>query len=447
MKTDPAILQGLRKNAERIFSAGVTAVKGDEAVRRHLRIDKSDLHIHDLRFDLNRLKKILVTGAGKATASMARAVGEKLGHRIEGGVISVKYGHGLDLEKIRVVEAGHPVFDRNSVGAAREIKTVIESAGPDDLVVFLLSGGASALMADPAPPLTMAEKQDAIQSLLLSGADIDSINTIRKHISTVKGGRLAGMAYPANLVTLIISDVVGDKLDAIGSGPTVPDTSSYTDCLRIIREHELSTRLPERVLKMLEDGASGKLPETPRKDDQAFQRSHARIIAHNGLALAAAREKAEALGYNTIILSSMIEGDTRSAAKCLSSIAKEVKKSGNPVSPPACILSGGETTVSVTGTGKGGRNQEFALAAAFEIAGMENTVALCGGTDGTDGPTDAAGGVVNGMTIAEGEKSGLQAREFLENNDAYNFLSRTGELLVTGPTNTNVMDLRVFIVA
>ena len=447
MHYNPETLSYLRRDAELIFSAGTEAVKGDQAIRQHVRTDASGLHIDELVFDINRFENIWITGAGKASAAMADAIEKQLGDKIKGGVISVKYGHGLKLEKIRTIEAGHPVFDQNSVTAAEEIMSVARSANAEDMVIFLLSGGGSALMANPVPPLTMDEKQDAIKTLLLSGADIDSINTIRKHISAIKGGQLAAAAYPANLITLIISDVVGDKLDAIGSGPTVPDTSTYGDCLQIVEKYNLSGKLPAKIMARLTDGAAGKLPETPRANDPVFATSHARVIADNGLALAAARKRAASLGYNTVILSSSIEGDTGAAAKMLSSIAIEVKKSGNPVPAPACILSGGETTVAVTGDGQGGRNQEFALASAFEIAGRGNIVVLCGGTDGTDGPTDAAGGITDSTTILNAREKGICAETFLNNNDSYNFLNRTGELLVTGPTNTNVMDLRIFLVA
>ncbi len=437
----------MRRDAESIFSAGVKSVTGNRAVFQHCRMDGSVLHACDLSFDLNRFHRIWVAGAGKASAPMADAIGKRINKKIAGGLVSVKHGHGLRLEKIRTIEAGHPVFDGNSVRAAEEILSLATSAGPEDLVLFLLSGGGSALMAKPTPPVTPAEKQNAVKQLLLCGADINDINTIRKHISVVKGGRLAQAAYPATMLTLIISDVVGDRLDVIGSGPTVPDTSTYADCLRIIQNYGLSNKLAPSIVSRLENGATGALPETPRTDDPVFEKSYARIVAANGTALKAAREKAESLGYNTIVLSSMIEGDTRAAARLLSAVAKEVKRSGNPVRPPACILSGGETTVVVKGNGKGGRNQEFALEAALDMAGMKHTVVLCGGTDGTDGPTDAAGGLVDGQTIRRAENQGIDAKSTLENNDAYHFLQQTGDLLITGPTGTNVMDLRIFLVA
>ncbi len=439
-------LSTMRRDAESIFSAGVKAVTGDRAIFQHCRMEGSVFHACGICFDLNRFDRIWVAGAGKASAPMADAIEKQINEKIAGGVVSVKRGHDLQLEKIRTIEAGHPVFDHNSVLAAEEILSLATSAGPEDLVIFLLSGGGSALMAKPAPPVTPAEKQEAVKHLLLCGADIHEINAIRKHISVVKGGRLARAAYPATLLTLIVSDVVGDRLDVIGSGPTVPDASTYADCLRIIQHYGLSGKLAENIVSILENGASGSRSETPRADDPVFEKSYARIVAANGTALEAARGKAASLGYNTIILSSMIEGDTRAAARLLSSVAKEAKKSGNPVRPPACILSGGETTVVVKGAGKGGRNQEFALEAALDIAGMENTVVLCGGTDGTDGPTDAAGGIVDGQTIQRAEKQGINAETFLENNDSYHFLQRTGDLFVTGPTGTNVMDLRIFLV-
>jgi len=441
------VLPKLRKDAIAVFSAGIDAVRGDHAVSSHCRIDGNVLHIDDSHFNLDRFERIFVTGAGKATAHMARAMETLLGDKIAGGVIGVKYGHGQNLKKIRVMEGGHPVFDQNSVKNAEAIVSMAENAGADDLVIFLLSGGASALMAKPAHPITIDEKQEAVKQLLSCGADIDAINTIRKHISLVKGGRLAEATYPATLLTLVISDVVGDPLDVIGSGPTVPDTTTYGDCLRIIERFGLSTHFPESIRERLEAGAAGRLPETPRADDRTFSRTRNHIIAANAMALKAARMKAESLGYNTVVLSSTIEGDTRAAARVLSSVAKEVKKTGNPAPPPACLLSGGETTVVVSGGGKGGRNQEFALSAAFEIAGTDNLVVLAGGTDGTDGPTDAAGGIVDGETVSGSQKKGIDAESHLARNDSYHFLSRTGELLVTGPTGTNVMDMHIFLVA
>lgn len=446
-ETASTILSTMRGDATAIFYAATNAVNGSRTVFQHCRMDGDIFHAQDLSFNLKHFDRILVAGAGKASAPMADAIEKLAGGRISGGVISVKYGHGKCLENIRVIEAGHPVFDQNSVAAAEAIMSTAASAGNRDLVIFLLSGGGSALMAQPAPPLTLSEKQAAVKQLLLSGADIESFNTVRKHLSLIKGGWLAKAAYPATLLTLIISDVVGDKPDIIASGPTVPDTGTYENCLQIVKQYRLSDTLPPGIIKRLKDGAAGKLPETPRKDDPVFEKTHTRIIAANRTALEAARIKAASLGYNTIILSSQIEGNTRHAARLLSSVAKEVKKSGNPIRPPACILSGGETTVVVSGDGKGGRNQEFALASAFEIAGMDRTVVLGGGTDGTDGPTDAAGGIVDGDTIRKARKRGINAENYLSRNDSYRFLDRTGNLLVTGPTDTNVMDIHVFLIA
>ncbi|MBW2593761.1 MAG: glycerate kinase, partial [Deltaproteobacteria bacterium] len=343
--------------------------------------------------------------------------------------------------------AGHPVPDQNGENGALAISAMAESAESDDLIICLISGGGSALMPLPAQGLSLADKQKTTGVLLACGAAIHEINTIRKHLSDIKGGMLARAANPATLVSLILSDVVGDDLDVIASGPCVPDSSTFADCMDIITGYGIEEHLPETVAVHLKAGLSGQIPETPKAGDSAFEKTRNLIIGRNIDAVNAAKSAAKNLGYHTLILSSMIEGETRDVARVHGAIAREVVKTGNPMPPPLCILSGGETTVTIKGRGLGGRNQEFALAAAMDIAGYENITVLSGGTDGTDGPTDAAGAVADGTTIARAGALGLAPHQYLSNNDAYHFFEPLGDLIKTGPTNTNVMDLRIILIS
>ncbi|MCG2754992.1 MAG: glycerate kinase [Desulfobacteraceae bacterium] len=437
----------MRKDAEEIFYSGLRAVDPGLAVKRYCRRENNHIFIADLRYDLSEYKNIFVIGAGKATAPMAAEIENLLGNRITKGIINVKYGHTSKLGRIKLIEAGHPVPDKNGQKGAGDIVDLANNAGKDDLVICLISGGGSALLPLPFPGLTLKDKRDTIKILLSCGASIHEINALRKHISMIKGGRLAQAAYPASLVSLILSDVVGDNLDVIASGPTVPDSSSFDDCIKIIDKYSIRKKLPKPVVRHIKDGISGRVPETPKTGDPAFDKTHNLIIGSNIEAISAAKKKSKSLGYNTIILSSMIEGDTTHVAHVHSAIAREIIKTGNPISSPACILSGGETTVTIKGKGLGGRNQEFALAAAMDIAGAENVVILSGGTDGTDGPTDAAGAIADTNTLSRATAMGLNPVHFLANNDSYHFFQKLGDLLITGPTNTNVMDLRIVLVA
>ena len=447
MKTDLKGIDTQKAHALDIFQAGLRAVAPGSAVRKHCRRNGNRLTMGSEVYDLSGYKKILVVGGGKAGAAMAAEMEAILGNRISGGIVSVKYGHLAELNHIQIVEAGHPVPDRNGGKGALAITAMAESATADDLIICLISGGGSALMPLPARGLSLADKQKTTGVLLACGATIHEINTIRKHLSDIKGGMLARAASPATLVSLILSDVVGDDLDVIASGPCVPDSSTFADCMDIITGYGIENRLPEAVTDRLKAGLSGQITETPKPGDPAFEKTHNLIIGRNMDAVTAAKSAAENLGYPTLILSSMIEGETRDAAGFHSAIAREAVKTGNPMSPPLCILSGGETTVTIRGKGLGGRNQEFALAAAMDIAGYENITVLSGGTDGTDGPTDAAGAIADGTTAARAGALGMDPRQYLADNDAYHFFNRLGDLIKTGPTNTNVMDLRVILVS
>jgi len=440
-------MKKMRADAESIFKAGLAAVAPESAVTRYCRIEDERLWVGSRCYDFAEFKNIYVVGCGKAAAAMAKAMERLLGERITAGIVVVKYGHLAHLNRIRIVEAGHPVPDHCGEEGARAILALAESAGHDDLVLCLISGGGSALLPLPAAGLTLADKQAAAKVLIACGATIHEINAIRKHTSSIKGGQLARAVHPATLVTLILSDVVGDNLDVIASGPCVPDASSFEDCLSILDDYRIAGQLPEVVVEHLRRGAAGDIPETPKAADPVFRHGFQLIVGSNFDAIKAAGAEAARIGYPPLILSSMIEGDSRQAAILHGGIIKEVLKSGHPVPPPACILSGGETTVVIRGNGRGGRNQEFALALAPRIAGCPSVVALCAGTDGTDGPTDAAGAIVDDATIKRAEALGLNYRRYLEANDAYHFFQYTGELLLTGPTNTNVMDMRVILVS
>lgn len=441
----------LRSEAEEIFKSCLHAVDPYQAVKRFVQLKEDRLLLGDgqesqTEIDLNRFERISLVGAGKATAPMARSMEEILNDRIHRGIINVKYGFTNKLARTEIVEAGHPVPDQKGAEGTRKILDFLENADERDLIFSLISGGGSALLPQPAGNITLAEKQTITRSLLACGASIDEINAVRKHISSSKGGQMARAAFPATVVNLMLSDVVGDRMDVIASGPFVPDTSTFKDVLEIFRKYGLED-VPPAILEHVTAGARGQIPETPKAGDPIFDHVFNIIVGSNILALEAAREKAEALGYKTLILSSMVEGETREVARVHSAIAKEILKSGRPIEAPACIISGGETTVTIRGNGLGGRNQEFCLAAALDLAELPpRVVILSGGTDGNDGPTDAAGAVVDPVTVARGRDAGMEAADFLYNNDAYHFFEKTRDLLMTGPTKTNVMDVRLVLV-
>lgn len=436
----------MRLNAKNIFQKGVAAVDPGRAVKRVCRRQGDQLLIGHRTYDLSICRNLLVIGAGKAAAPMAAALEDSLADKITEGIINVKYGHTATLKQIRIIEAGHPVPDKNGELGAGEIFRLAEAAGENDLIITLISGGGSALLPLPVPGLSLKDKQKAIKTLLACGAAIHEINTIRKHTSLIKGGGLAQAAWPAQMITLILSDVVGDDLDVIASGPSVPDSSTFADCMAIIAKYNIINSLPQKIIAHFKKGVSGEIPDTPGPDDPVFEKICNMIVGDNLQAINAAQKEAAQLGYNTLILSSMIEGETCDIALMHGAIAREVLKTGNPIAPPACILSGGETTVNIKGNGLGGRNQEFALAAAINIAGCDDILILSGGTDGNDGPTDAAGAIADSETVDRAKQLGLNPLDYLQNNDSYHFFNKLGDLLMTGPTNTNVMDLHIMLV-
>ncbi|MDZ7264672.1 MAG: glycerate kinase [candidate division KSB1 bacterium] len=441
------LLPQMRQDAQTIFQASLRAVDPVEAVKRFLVLRGDTLYVTQQSFPLAKFKGIYLVGFGKAGASMARGVEAVLGDRLQAGIINVKYGHLQKLSsKIKINEAGHPVPDAAGMTGSQEIVHFLESRGADDLVICVISGGGSAIFPLPQEGITLAEKQEVTRQLLACGADIKEINAIRKHISRVKGGQLARIVQPATLITLILSDVIGDPLDSIASGPTAPDSTTFQDCMNILNKYQLWGKIPRSIEQHIRAGADGRIPDTPKVGDPAFATTHNVIVGSNWQAVQAAQQVAVSRGYQTLILSTFIEGETRDVARVHAAIAKEVRKTGNPIAAPACILSGGETTVTIRGSGLGGRNQEFVLAAAIDLQGMPNVVVLSAGTDGTDGPTDAAGAIADGETISRGLKLSLKASDFLINNDSYHFFESLGDLIKTGPTNTNVMDLRIILI-
>lgn len=436
----------LRNDARCIFDAALHAVDPAAAIRRHVVREGDRLTIGGIPSDLDRFDRVYVVGAGKAGSVMAGAMESILGDRLTGGVVNVKYGHSTPLRCVELVEAGHPIPDAAGVAGTEKIVKLLKRLDEKDLVFCLLSGGGSALLPLPVDGVTLEEKQAVTSRLLQCGATINETNTVRKHISQVKGGQLARLASPARLVSLVLSDVIGDPLDIIASGPTVPDESTFSDCKSILKKYGLEGDLPAAAIRHLDAGMNGTEPETPASGDPVFDRTQTVLIANNRQALDTARIEAERRGFNTLVLSSSIDGETREIARVYAAMAREIVSRGDPVRSPACVISGGETTVTLKGDGKGGRNQEFVLAAVTGIEGLESTVVFSAGTDGTDGPTDAAGAVADGQTLARSAEIGLDVDASLDDNDAYHFFKPLGDLVITGPTHTNVMDLRLLLV-
>ena len=389
----------------------------------------------------------MVIGFGKASVPMARAIEASLVGIIDAGVVITKYGHAPDhgLKKIRVYEAGHPVPDANGLKGTEAILDLAGKVDAGTLVVVLVSGGGSALFVSPCAGISLAEKQETTSLLLRAGAKIQELNAVRKHLSRVKGGRLAELLYPATTVSLILSDVIGDHLDVIASGPTSPDFTTFADALGILVKYGLTDRVPQTIVKLLENGKEGLVPETPKQGNLIFKKVENMIVGSNRQALNAAQAAAEALGIRAEIISAELSGEAVEVGRRLALnalTAKLYKESPDP----ACLISGGETTVTVTGAGKGGRNMELALAFAIQIEEVDGITLLSAGTDGTDGPTDAAGAIVDGMTVIKARDIGLNPEDYLDNNDSYSFFREAGGLFVTGPTGTNVMDMQIILI-
>jgi len=435
-----------RALALKSLESAVNAVDPKKIIESKLSLKNSVLNVNGYSFDLRRIKNIYVVGGGKASGSMAEALECILSNRITDGLVNVPRGGKHGTEIIKLHESSHPIPDESGVEGTRRMLEIAEQAKEDDLVICLISGGGSSLMPLPRGEISIDDKRKVTEALLRCGATINEINTVRKHISDFKGGLLAKKAYPATILNLILSDVVGDPLDFIASGPTVPDSTTFSDAVKVLKKYNLWDEIPASVKKVLSDGEKGVIPETPKAGDRAFKKVYNVVVGNTRSASLAAYESLKSAGLNTFLLTSVLEGEARHVGVMLASIACEVIASGNPVQKPAGIVAGGETTVTVVGRGLGGRNQEIALAASLKVSGLDGVVVGSLSTDGVDGPTDAAGAVADGKTLERAARMGLNAEKFLVENDSYNFFSKLSDLIFTGPTGTNVNDISVIVV-
>ncbi|MCF6159529.1 MAG: glycerate kinase [wastewater metagenome] len=439
-------LNSLRKDALDIFHAGLHAVDPDTCMKKHISLpEKNLLQTGERCYDLSQFKNIYIIGFGKASGFMALTIEKLFPERIRTGIVNVRYGYKAPCKIINIYEAGHPVPDHAGRKGTDEIVRLLQHTEEDDLVFCLISGGGSALFELPCDGITLKEIQDITEMFLKCGARIDEMNTVRKHISQVKGGQLAKICK-GKIISFILSDVTNDAPGTIASGPTSPDDSTFLDCKKILQKYELFQKIPSSIREHIQKGLDGKVQETPKATDPVFRKVHNVIIGNNRTALYASYKKAGELGYNPFILSSCITGEAKEVAKVFGAIAKEICSSGNPAKRPACIIAGGETTVTVKGNGLGGRSQEFTLSAAMEIDGLENTVILCAGTDGTDGNTEAAGAIADSFTITSAKQGHMNPEAYLTDNNSYSFFRLTDNLIITGPTKTNVMDIILLLV-
>jgi hydroxypyruvate reductase len=433
--------------ATELQQAALDAVDPATGIERHVRREGDDLLVAGHRYPLDDYERVFVIGGGKAAVPMMAATAEILRERLDQGVLVTKYGHAEGIgspsstidpcaDNVQIIEAGHPVPDDSSVRGAEAVADLAKRATAQDLVICLISGGGSALLTLPVPSLTLSDLQELTNGLLRSGATIDELNAVRKHCSRIKGGNLARLAAPADVITLILSDVVGDSLDVIASGPTVPDTTTVTDAREVLERYDIGR----------DDEAFSFLQETPKPGDTVFEHVQHVLIGSNRQAARAAVTEARQLGFEALLLSTYVEGEAREVAKVAAGLAKGMHTYGDPLSPPACLVWGGETTVTVRGEGKGGRNQELALAAALAVEGWSHVLIMALATDGTDGPTDAAGAVATGDTIGRARELGLDPWAAMESNDSYHFFEALGDLIHTGPTSTNVNDLLFILV-
>lgn len=443
--TDRALREAVLSSIE----AGIAAVDPRTILERSFDLDGDLLKIEDKSFDLSDFEKIYVLGAGKASGVLTESVERILSDRITGGIVNILEGtrSSYDVRKIDLVETSHPIPGEKGVeGAKRILETAVE-AEENDLIIFLLSGGGSALLPLPAPGVSLGEMKELTDSLLKSGATINEINTVRKHLSSIKGGRLARAAYPATLIGLTISDVVGDPLDIIASGPAVPDPTTFHDAKTILLKYGLWEGIPDSVGAYIKKGLKGSVEDTPKPGDKIFRRVSTFVIGNNRVALKAMEDKIRSLGFNTLLLSTFIEGEAKHVGTVFASIAKESFFHNGPTKRPVFFIAGGETTVTVTGSGRGGRNQELALSSAFGIQGLEGVVVASVGTDGIDGYSEAAGGIVDSSSIDRALEKGLAPRALLANNDSAAFFEAISDSIITGPTGTNVNDVMIVAVS
>jgi len=436
----------LRADLWQIAQAALNAVTPEECLRRAVRMEEEHLSVGGRTFDLAQIERIIVVGMGKASARMAVALEELLGDLISTGLIVTADGYLVPTQRVKVVEAAHPIPDARGLAAARRIASLVDAAREKDLVIVLISGGGSALLTLPTSGITLSDLSRTNELLLRSGAKIQELNIVRKHLSQVKGGQLAQRAFPAQVLALVLSDVPGDHLEAIASGPTALDPTTFNDARQILQCYGLWGEVPPSVRARIEAGVCGDVLETPKPGDQSFLKVQNVIVGSGSVAAAAAQAEGKRLGYHTLILTTTLEGEAREVGRVLATLAREEISFGRPIKPPALILAAGETTVTVRGNGKGGRNQELALSAALGIEGLSQVAIASLGTDGRDGPTDATGGMVDGGTVARLRGQGIDPERCLAENDSYQALSKAEDLIITGPTGTNVADLCFVVV-
>lgn len=428
----------------RLCRAGLQAVDPYEAVCRQVRVRHDQLTIGSHQYSLARISRIVVVGAGKASARMAQALELRLGARINTGLVVVKYGHGAPTNTIRIVEAGHPIPDAAGLQAGRMMMDLVRTLTPDDLLIVLLSGGASSLLPAPVPGISLKDKQQTTKLLLRSGATIQEINTVRKHLSCIKGGQLAA-ATKARVASVLLSDVIGNDLGTIGSGPTAPDPTTFRDASEIVARYGVARTIPASVRRYLAAGLKKDAPETPKPGATLFRRVDHILIGDNRAAVDAVNEAAKRERLRTLVLATSLTGEARELAKFFGAMAREIAGQGRPIRRPCCVIAGGEPTVTVRGQGTGGRAQEFALAAAAEIVGLKQIWVVGFATDGTDGPTTVAGAVVDGQTVAHAQRRKQSLARALRENDAHAFFHALRGHIVTGPTGTNVNDLYLLL--
>ncbi len=423
--------------ALQIFKSAIESVLPENLIKHNLKIQNTNLFVEN---DSYKISKIHVFGSGKASVKMAQAIEDILLDKIESGVVVCNYTE--KLKKIKVIEGSHPVPNEKSIKAGETLLKEMSQLSENDFFIYLLSGGSSALIEKPIPPITLKDLKKTTELLLKHSVPIEEINVIRKHISLIKGGRL-GESTKAKGVVLVISDVIGDDLETIGSAPLYFDKSTYRDAFEILNKYDIWKELPESVKEVINKGLKGEIKDTPKKPNPNIKHY---IIGNNFKALLSAKNKAKEFGLKSQIMTSQLKGEAKEVAKVIVSIGKEIEKTGNPFKAPICLLFGGETTVTVIGNGNGGRNQEMTLSALQEIKEDKNLIFLSGGTDGIDGNSDAAGAVADYTTFLKSKELDLKIDDYLKNNDSYHFFQKTGDLIITGKTGTNVMDITILIV-
>ena len=439
-----------RTEAKKFFTdayyVAIEEASPEVSLKMNLRVKGDKIQLGSEWLSLHDIGKIWVIGFGKASAAMAEVTENILGDLIHDGVVVTKYEHAVPLKKIKIFEAAHPVPDENGVRATRQIIELLEKTGGKDLVIALISGGGSALMVHTRAGISLKDKQDITNLLLRKGVPIEKMNVVRKHLSAVKGGRLARLALPARVVSFIISDVIGDKPASIASGATTPDPSDFAGAEEILKDYKIWPELSPALRQWFLNQRKNPAAETPKPGDPLFSKVKNIIVANNQKALLAVKELAHRNGWEPLVLSSSVQGEAGEIARFYGAIAREIRLSGQPLPPPACIIAGGETTVTVTGDGKGGRNTEMVLAVLKDLAGLGDAAFFSVGTDGTDGPTDAAGAFGFSDSLNRAASLGLQWKGFLKNNDSYSFFKKIDDLFSPGASGTNVIDIQVLLI-